>query len=87
MIVCNSFLFKPKLFFFQLVSEKVLSSNFIYVIYLLFQLNIVCVGPHLLRESVGSHLKESVEDRSLQYVVLILRSGLHPVKRIIGHLH
>jgi hypothetical protein len=43
-----------------MVSEsKILSSNLIdYVIYLPFQLNISCVGPYLLKDSLSTHKKK-----------------------------
>jgi hypothetical protein len=42
------------------IKVEVLSSNHLSVIHLLFQLNIPCVGPYLLREILNPRVRMNV---------------------------
>jgi hypothetical protein len=50
------------------IKAKVLSSNLVFVFQLLFQLNILHVGPLLLNESLSPHIRGVLEYKLNDYI-------------------
>jgi hypothetical protein len=45
----------------HVIKANVMNSNYVSFIYLSFQLNISCVGLHILKRSLTSHVKENIK--------------------------